>query len=117
MVAKASARYVRISPYKVRRIANEIKNKSVLDAEAYLAFLTNKGAEVLKKVIHSARSNYLQMNRNADEEKLIISKIMVNGGPQLKRYHPISRGRAGRILKRTCHIYVEVEDFDKIKGE
>ncbi len=113
MVAKASAKYVRISPYKVRRIANEIKNKSVLDVEAYLTFLTNKGAEVLKKVIHSARSNYLRENRNANEEALIVSKILVNGGPQLKRYHPISRGRAGRILKRTCHIYVELDELSK----
>lgn len=109
MVAKASAKYIRISPYKVRRIANEIKNKRVVDAEAYLNFLTNKGAEALRKVIHSARSNYLLMNKNADEEALVISKILVNSGPQIKRYHPISRGRAGRILKRTCHIYVELE--------
>jgi len=112
MIARAIAKYIRISPYKVRRIANEIKNKRVLDAEAYLTFLTNKGAKVLKDVIHSARSNYLQANRNANEENLVVSKIMINGGPQLKRYHPISRGRAGRILKRTCHVYVEVSELE-----
>lgn len=116
MVANASAKYIRISPYKVRRIANEIRNKKVVDAEAYLKFLTNKGASVLQNVIHSARSNYLRNNKGANEESLVISKILVNGGPQLKRYHPISRGRANRILKRTCHIYVEIEDLEN-KGE
>jgi len=110
MVAIASAKYIRISPYKVRRVANEIRNKLVLDAESYLSFLTNKGADVLKKVIHSARSNYMQKNKDADEENLYVSKVLIDGGPTLKRYHPISRGRAGKILKRTCHIYVEVSE-------
>ena len=110
MIAKASTKYVRISPVKVRRIANEIKNKNVLDAEAYLSVISNKGGIVLKKIIHSARTNYLNKSKdkNIDEKNLIVKNILVNCGPTLKRFQPISKGRAQKILKRSCHIIVEV---------
>jgi large subunit ribosomal protein L22 len=108
MTAKAIAKHIRISPYKVRRIAQEVQNKRVVDVESYLDVLTNKGALAIKRVVHSARTNYLNKNTGADEENLIITKINIDAGPQLKRFHPISKGRAGKILKRTCHIYVEV---------
>lgn len=108
MTGKAITKYIRISPFKIRRIANEIRGLSVPAAEAYLSVMTNKGAHVLKKAIHSARSNLLFINKNVDEEEMIVSKILVDGGPTLKRYHPISRGRAAKILKRTSHITVEV---------
>lgn len=112
MVAVAKGKYIRISPYKVRRIANEIKNKNVVDAEAYLMCMTNKSADILKKLVHSARSNYLNGNADASEESLIVSNVLVDGGPIMKRYHPISKGRASKILKRTCHIRVEVASVE-----
>ena len=104
----AKAKYLRISPFKVRRIANEIVKKGVLEAEAYLSVLPNKGALALKKVIHSARTNFMSNNTEVDEENLIVNKILIDTGSSYKRYHPISRGRAQSILKRTCHIFVEV---------
>ena len=104
----AKAKYLRISPFKVRRIANEIVKKSVLEAEAYLSVLPNKGALALKKVIHSARTNFMSNNTEIDEEDLIVNKILIDAGSTYKRYHPISRGRAQSILKRTCHIFVEI---------
>lgn len=110
MVAKAIAKYIRISPFKVRRIANELKKMDVVSAEAYLSVLPNKGAEILKKVIHSARTNYLLKNPNALEEELVIKKILVDGTTAYKRYHPIARGRVQPILKRTSRILVEVEE-------
>ena len=110
MIGKAVAKYIRISPFKVRRIANEIRNKNVLEAEAYLSVLPNKDAGILKKVVLSARANMLNIDRNIDEENIIISKILIDGGPTLKRFHPISRGRAAKILKRTSHITVEVKN-------
>jgi len=108
MVSKAVGKFIRISPYKVRRIANEIRGKNVVEAEAYLQVMTNKGALAIKKVIHSARTNFL-VRETEDEENLIVSKILIDGGPMFKRAHPASRGRASRILKRTCHILVEVD--------
>ena len=107
-MATAKAKYIRISPFKVRRISNELVNKNVVMAETYLSVLTNKGASVLKKVVHSARTNLLKMNSNIDESDIFIKKILVDGGPTMKRFHPISKGRGSRILKRTCHIFVEV---------
>jgi large subunit ribosomal protein L22 len=104
----AKAKYIRISPFKVRRIANEIVKKNVLEAEAYLSVLPNKGALALKKVIHSARTNFISKNTDVDEENLIVNRILIDSGATYKRYHPISRGRAQSILKRTCHIFVEV---------
>ena len=111
MNAKASAKYIRISPFKVRRIANELRNKKVVEAEAYLGILTNKGALAIKKVLHSARTNFLQHDKNVDEENLIITKITINQGPTMKRYHPISRGRGAKILKRSCSINIEVSNL------
>ena len=108
MVAKAIGKFIRISPYKVRRVANEIRGKNVVEAEAYLKVMTNKGALALKKIIHSARTNFL-IREVQDEENLIVSKILVDGGPMFKRMHYGSRGRGNRILKRTCHILVEVD--------
>ncbi|MCG8571485.1 MAG: 50S ribosomal protein L22 [Spirochaetes bacterium] len=109
MEAKAIAKFIRISPFKVRRIANEVRNMGVLEAEAYLSVLPNKGAGILKKVIHSARSNLLNKDKNLDEENIYISQLYIDGGPTMKRFHPISRGRAAKILKRTSHITVEVK--------
>ena len=108
MIGKSITKYIRISPFKIRRIANELRGKSVPAAEAYLSVLTNKGAIVLKKTIHSARTNLLSKDKNIDEESLIVTKVDIDAGPQMKRFHPISKGRAGKILKRTCHVTVEV---------
>ena len=113
LVATSKSKYVRISPFKVRRIANELKQKNVLEAESYLSVLSNKGALALKKVIHSARTNYMNINKNAEESNLIINKILIDQGSMLKRFHPIARGRVQRILKRTCHIFVEVVSKDE----
>ena len=108
MEARAIGKFIRISPYKVRRIANEIRGKNVIEAEAYLNVMTNKGALAIKKIVHSARTNFL-MKETQNEEDLIVTKILVDGGPMYKRMHHGSRGRANRILKRTCHILVEVD--------
>jgi large subunit ribosomal protein L22 len=107
-VAVANEKFLRISATKVRRISNEIVGKNVLTAESYLTVMPNKGAFLLKKAIHSARTNFLRKNANVAETDIIVSKILVNEGPTMKRFHTIGRGRAQRILKRMCHIYVEV---------
>jgi large subunit ribosomal protein L22 len=107
-IAYAKEKYLRISPLKVRRIAYQIVNKNVIDAEAYLSVMPNKGALALKKAIHSARTNYMRINQEADEADLIVSKILVDACSTFKRFRPVGRGRSARILKRNCQIYVEV---------
>ena len=70
--------------------------------------MPNKGAAALKKVVHSARTNFMNLNPNTEEENLKVKKVLVDSGSTMKRFHPISKGRAGKILKRTCRILVEV---------
>ena len=106
--ATATLKFLRISANKVRRIANEIVGNNVLAAESYLSVLPHKGALMLKKAIHSARTNFLRKNANVAEDKIFVTKILINEGPRMKRFQPIGRGRAVGIIKRMSHIHVEV---------
>ena len=107
----AHAKYLRISPYKVRRIADEIRRKPYTDAIAVLEALPHKGARLLKKVIQSAAANALYNNKNLDEDVLYIRDLQVNEGTRMKRIWPSARGRADRMLKRTCHISVTMDEI------
>ncbi len=108
---RAHARYLRISPTKVRRVANVIRKKPYTEAIAILDTLPHKGARLLKKVIKSAAANALYNNKQLDEEMLYIKELQVNGGPVMKRIWPRARGRADRLLKRTSHIYVVLDEI------
>lgn len=109
----ARARYLSMSPSKIRAIANEVRRAPYAEAIAKLEALPHKGAKLLRKVIQSAASNALYDNKQLDEEMLYVRELMVNEGPRLKRMWPRGRGRADRIIKRTCHITVVV---DEIRG-
>jgi large subunit ribosomal protein L22 len=105
MEVKAVAKYVRISPTKVRRVAEAVKGKPVEDALSLLRYMPQRSAGILGKVIRSAVANADQ-KPDIDVDSLSISSIMVNQGPSLKRFRPRAMGRATRILKRTSHITV-----------
>jgi large subunit ribosomal protein L22 len=107
----AHARYVRMSPYKVRRIADKVRKKPYGDAIALLENLPHKGARLLRKVIQSAAANALYTNKNLDEELLYIRDLQVNEGVRMKRIWPRARGRADRLIKRTCHISVALDEI------
>jgi len=107
----AHARYVRMSPFKVRRIADKVRKKPYGDAIALLENLPHKGARLLKKVIQSAAANALYTNKNLDEELLYVRDLQVNEGARMKRIWPRARGRADRLIKRTCHISVALDEI------
>jgi len=107
----AHAKYLRMSPYKVRRIADEVRRKPYTDAIAVLEALPHKGARLLKKVIQSAAANALYANKNLDEDGLYIRELQVNEGTRMKRIWPRARGRADRLLKRSCHISVTMDEI------
>jgi len=109
MEAKALARYIRISPQKARLVADLVRGKSVDHAINALRFLPKKGARLLKKVIESAVANASQ-NESIDVDTLYVKSIFIDGGPMLKRIMPRAQGRANRILKRTSHITVVLDD-------
>ncbi len=105
MEIRAVAKYVRISPTKVRKVATAVKGKPVEDALNVLGFMPQRSAMILGKVIRSAVANADQ-KPDIDVDNLSISNIVVNQGPSLKRFRPRAMGRATRILKRTSHITV-----------
>lgn len=106
---KSVAKYVRISPRKVRIVADLIRGKNVADALAILKFTPKRGAVLLNKVLKSAIAN-AENNFDMDSDNLVVSKCFVDEGPTLKRIHPRSRGQAFSIFKRTSHITVIVSE-------
>ena len=111
----AVAKYIRISPYKVRTVLDLIRGKSVLEAQAILENLTNGGAAPTKKVLMSAVAN-AEHNQGMDRGDLYVAECFANGGTSLKRMQPVSKGRGHAILKRTSHITV-ILDVKKAEGE
>ncbi|MDE7158312.1 MAG: 50S ribosomal protein L22 [Clostridiales bacterium] len=111
----AVAKYIRISPYKVRTVLDLIRGKSVLEAKAILENCVNGGAEPTKKVLMSAVAN-AEHNKDMDRADLYVAECFANGGTSLKRMQPVSKGRGHAILKRTSHITV-ILDVKKAGGE
>ena len=110
MEAKATARFLLMSPQKVRLVANEIRGLEYPEAVDALRFMPKKGARLIEKVLKSARAN---MNNNTEEVKdadLFVKKIYIDAGPVLKRWRPRARGRGMRLLKRTSHITIVLGD-------
>lgn len=110
---RAHAKFVLISPTKVRRVANEIRRKPYVEAMAILENLPHKGAKLLKKVVHSAASNALFQNKNLDEGMLYISELYVDEGPRMKRLWRRGRGRADILAKRMSHLTAVVDEISR----
>ena len=106
---KAGGKYVRIAPRKVRVVMDLIRGKNVAEAFAILKFTPKAGADVVEKVLRSAVAN-AENNFDMDVDKLYVKTAFVDQGPTLKRIHPRSRGQAFKILKRTSHVTVIVDE-------
>jgi large subunit ribosomal protein L22 len=104
---RAVAKYIRISPYKVREVLDLIRGKHVQQAAEILQFSERDAAIVIGKVLASAVAN-AQNNDGLDPEELYVSACYADEGVTIKRFRPRARGRAGRIRKRTCHITIIV---------
>ena len=109
METKAVAKYIRITPRKVRIVLDLIRGKNVAEAFAILKFTPKAGADVVEKVLRSAVAN-AENNFDMDADKLIVKTAYADQGPTLKRIHPRSRGQAFKILKRTSHVTIVVDD-------
>jgi large subunit ribosomal protein L22 len=106
--ARASARYVRISPMKARRVVNLVRGLPAKDALTVLKFAPQAASEQVYKVVASAIAN-AENNERLDPDSLLVSEAFVDEGPTLKRFRPRAQGRAYRIRKRTCHITIVLE--------
>ncbi|HWM72259.1 MAG TPA: 50S ribosomal protein L22 [Nocardioides sp.] len=113
--AVARARYVRMSPMKVRRVVDLVRGMPVGQAASVLEFAQLKAARPVAKVVASAVAN-AENNVDLDPTNLVISTITVDEGPTMKRFQPRAQGRAYRIRKRTSHIFVEVTEVAENKG-
>lgn len=109
MEVAAKLNGARLSPQKARLVADQIRGKGVEEALDLLTFSPKKGAALIKKVLESAIAN-AEHNEGADVDELKVSTIFVDEGLRMKRIKPRAKGRADRIIKRTCHITVKVAD-------
>ena len=113
MEAKASARYVRVTPMKARRVVNLIRGQQAHEALAILKFAQQGASEPMFKVLSSAVANARQTADQKGlpfrEEELVVSEAFVDEGPTMKRWRPRAQGRATRINKRTSHITLVVQ--------
>ncbi len=109
MEAKAVAKFVRVSPQKARLVAANVKGKPVEDALNILKFTPKKAARLIEKVLASAIAN-AEHNANLDVDSLVVKEVRIDGGPSWKRIRPRAMGRAYRIIKRTSHITVVVDE-------
>ena len=104
---KAIARYIRISPIKVRRVLDQIRGRSYREALMILEFMPYRACDPVLKVLRSAVAN-AEHNEGLDPASLVVSTAYADQGPSFKRYRPRAQGRAYMIRKPTCHITIAV---------
>ena len=109
MEVAAVLKGAKISAQKVRLVADQVRGKPVEEALDILQFSGRKGADIMKKVLESAIAN-AEHNAGADVDELLVTTVFVDEGVTMKRIKPRAKGRADRILKRSCHITVKVAE-------
>jgi len=109
MEAKAIAKYIRVSPQKVRLVVDLVRGKKVEEAQKILTFTRKYSAGTVSKVLKSALANAKQ-NPNIDENILYVKEIYVDQGPSLKRWRARAQGRAASIKKRMSHITIVLDE-------
>ena len=108
MIAKASVSFIRISPRKVRYVIDLIRAKPVPQAQLILAGSPRRAGGIVKKLLDQA-VNAAERNSQLHAQDLVVSKVLADGGPSMKRFRAATMGRANRIKKRTSHIQLELD--------
>ncbi len=109
-MATAILKHYRAKPRKTRQLADMIRGKRVSEALILLQLSTRAASKDLEKLVRSALANATDKGENDDPDALVVRRVMVDGGPTLKRFRARARGRTGKILKRTCHIQVILDE-------
>ena len=109
MEAKATAKYVRMSPSKLKPVCDLVRGKDINEALIILKFTPGKGAQIVEKVVQSAAAN-AENNHDMDRDSLYVAEIYANQGPTMKRFRAGSQGRASVILKRSSHVGVTLKE-------
>jgi large subunit ribosomal protein L22 len=106
---EAITRFVLVSPFKIRPVANLIRRKTYPEAMAMLENMPHKGARLIRKTVLSAASNALSLNKRLEEDMLYVREVLIDEGPRMKRLWCRGRGKADMLLKRMSHITVIVD--------
>ncbi len=112
MITRAKGRFMKVAPRKARLVVDMVRGKYTDEALSILRFTPKGAAKTVESVLKSAISNAEQRS-DVNVDNLYISKITVDGGPVLKRFRPAPMGRAVRVLKRTSHITVELDEKER----
>ena len=111
MEARAIAKYVRMSPSKLKPVTDLVRGKDLNEALTILKFTPGKGAEIVEKVVASAAAN-AENNFDLNPDNLYVAEIYANQGPTMKRWRAGARGGVSRILKRSSHVGVVLKEKD-----
>ena len=112
---KASVPFLRVSATKIRRVADNVRRKPYVEAMALLGVLPHKGARLIGKVLQSAAANALAADTELDVGRLYVKELLIDVGPTMKRMWTRGRGRADRLLKRSCHISAVVDEIGRVE--
>ena len=110
---RAVSRFLLVSPYKIRPVADLVRRKPYTDAISILENMPHKGARLIKKTVASAAANALSRDKQLAEDMLYVKEISVDEGPRMRRVWFRARGRADMLMKRMCHITVVVDQTVK----
>jgi len=116
-LAKAEARYIRVSPQKARLVIDMVRGQQVGDAINILRATNKRIAPAVEKVLHSAIANAENLSQDVDVDRLFVTEAYVNDGPRQKRIRPAPMGRAYRYQRRTSHIVVMVGEREEAAEE
>ena len=108
MIAKATAKYIRMSPQKARLVVDLIRGKNVNEALMVLQFTNKRATGPIEKVVRSAVANATEQSESVDVDNLFVEKAYINEGPRLKRIRPAPMGRAFQYRRRMSHITIEL---------
>lgn len=111
---KAKARFIRMSPFKARRVLDQIRGRSYREALIILEFMPYRACEPILKTLRSAAAN-AEHNAGLDRAKLVVTEAYADQGPVMKRFQPRAQGRAYQIRKPTCHITIAVAADDELE--
>lgn len=109
MEAKAVAKYVKMSPVKLKPIADLVRGKDLSEALTILKFTPGKGSEIIEKVVRSAAAN-AENNHDMNRDNLYVAEVYAHQGPTMKRWRAGGKGRATVILKRSSHVGVTLKE-------
>ncbi len=112
LMAKATAKYIKMSPIKLKPVTDLVRGKDLQEALTILKFTPGKGSEALEKVVQSAAAN-AENNHDMNLDNLYVAEVYAHQGPTMKRWRAGSQGRASVILKRSSHIGVTLKEKEE----